>query len=321
MGKKENPIIDNGPSVAEDVGVNHCSEIPKRPGTHPAAVIIPHYNDISRLTLCLESIAPQARTHGVEVCVVDNNSPIDISPLAKHFPDVRFVTEEKKGAAPARNKGVQHTTAPLLLFTDADCIPSENWIRTALDLANFDGVTGGAVQIFDETPRPRSGAQAFETAFAFPQAFYVHHKVFTVTANLITTRKIFLDVGPFDSGVVEDQDWCLRATAKGYPIQYCPNLVVSHPTRSTWTELRRKWVRTNNENYFLNGTSFSDRLRWGLRALVVLFSGPAHVPRILRDDRLDHGEKLRGVLTLLSLRTSRCGWMLRQTLFGDRRIL
>jgi len=285
-----------------------------------AAVIIPHYNDPDRLVLCLESLVPQAQAYGVEICVVDNNSTIDISPLRTRFPGVQFVTETEKGAAAARNTGVRHTTAPLLLFTDADCIPFDNWVRTALDLGDFDGVTGGQIQIFDETLRPRSGAQAFETVFAFPQAFYIARKGFSVTANLVTTRKIFLDVGPFDGRVVEDHDWCRRATAKGYPIRYCPELVVSHPTRRDWAELRRKWIRANNENYFFNGTSLRDRVRWGFRALVVLCLGPAHIPRVLRDDRLDRGEKLRGVLTLLSLRAARCVWMLRQAFLGDTRI-
>jgi GT2 family glycosyltransferase len=247
--------------------------------------------------LCLESLVPQAQANAVEICVVDNNSTTDISPLRVRFPDVKFVTESEKGAAAARNTGVRHTTAPLLLFTDADCIPSDNWIRTALDLGNFDGVSGGQIQVFDETPRPRTGAQAYETVFAFPQAFYVSRKGFSVTANLITTRRVFVDVGPFDGRVTEDQDWCRRATAKGYPIRYCPNLVVSHPTRNDWAQLRRKWIRCNNENYFLNGTSLGDRTRWGIRALVIFCMGVVLIPRVLCDERLDRGEKFRGVLT------------------------
>ena len=86
--------------------------------------------------------------------------------------------------------------------------------------------------MFDETPAPRSGAEAFEAVFAFDWRGYIANKGFTVTANMVTCRAVFADVGPFINGVSEDLDWYRRATAKGYRLQAAGDLRVGHPSRS-----------------------------------------------------------------------------------------
>jgi GT2 family glycosyltransferase len=287
--------------------------------TTPAlAVIIPHYNDPERLGRCLEALTPQlASRPEVEAVVVDNNSPCDLTPLQAAYPRMRFVTEPAKGAAAARNRGVVETTAPCLAFLDSDCVPAPDWLDSALRLSGQAGLTGGRVDTFDETPAPRSGAEAFETVFAFHQRVYVEQKGFSVTANLLTSRTVFEDVGPMIVGLSEDVDWCQRATAKGYSLVYADDLVTSHPTRQDWPALAKKWHRTTLEGFHLNGTSPAARAKWVLRAGIVLASGAAHLPKILKSPKLDSGlERWRGALTLLRLRSARAGWMLAQALRG-----
>lgn len=282
------------------------------------SIIIPHYNDVTRLSLCLTSLVPQCAGAPVEVIVVDNGSTEDLSEIKTAFPAVQFLEEAKKGAAPARNTGVAQSVAPGLLFIDADCVPAEDWVVTALDLAGGDEIIGGEVSVFDETPPPRSGAEAFETVFAFRQDLYISHKNFSVTANLLTSRVVFDDTGPFDGTVVEDSDWCQRAVARGWPISYHPEMRVAHPTRNDWAALHRKWKRITAENYFAGGESPVARLKWALRAIMVLVSIPAHVPKVLSHPDLLWVERLRALGTLVSLRVCRSGWMLRQALFGER---
>lgn len=280
------------------------------------AVIIPHYNDLKRLESCLGALVPQL-SDAVEVVVGDNASPVDLSPLQAAFPMVRFVTEPAKGAAAARNCAVRATTAPYLAFLDSDCVPAPDWIATALRLAGQNDVAGGRVDTFDETPAPRSGAEAFETVFAFHQRAYIEKKGFSVTANLLTSRAIFEDVGDMIVGLSEDMDWCFRATAKGYTLVYADDLRVSHPTRQDWAALSKKWHRTTLEGFHLNGTSPTGRIKWAVRAFGVLASGIAHLPRVLGSDKLaSTGERLSGALTLLRLRSARCGLMLKQALLG-----
>ena len=289
--------------------------------TPRAAIVIPHYNDTARLALCLDALAPQVADGRAEVVVVDNGSDADLGPLQARFGWARFLSEPEKGAAPARNHGVAASTAPFLFFIDADCIPAPDWVATALGLCaaggpDWHGLIGGRIDVFDEPPPPRSGAEAFETVFAFRQETYVTRKHFSVTANLLTTRRVFDDVGPFDGRVVEDWDWCDRAWRKGYPIRYEDGLVVRHPTRSDWSALRRKWRRTMGENFRFNGTSPARRLVWGVRAFAVMGSGIWHLRDVLRHPALAPVEKWRGAGTLLRLRFLRMVWMLGQALRG-----
>lgn len=281
-----------------------------------AAVIIPHYNDVERLIRCLDTLAPQLDAR-CELLVVDNNSTVDLAPIRAAYPDLRIVTEAKKGAAEARNRGVAETEAPRLFFIDSDCVADPDWIATAFAVAERGDLVGGHVFVFDETPPPRSGAEAFETVFAFDFRRYIEEKGFSGTGNLVTRRDVYEATGPFIAGLSEDLDWCRRATAKGYRLVYAQELRVGHPSRQDWAALRRKWRRLTEEGFGVNGSAPMERLRWAGKALLMPASIFAHIPKVLRHSGLNGaGERMRALGTLARLRLARMGWMLRQAIFG-----
>lgn len=275
-----------------------------------AVIIIPHYNDPDRLRLCLGALGPQVVDQLIEIVVVDNASTVDLSAVKADFPQVRFLDQPEKGAGPARNLGVSLTDAPRLFFTDSDCVPDKDWVATALSVGNEDKITGGPVNTFDATPPPKTGAQAFETVFAFPFEDYVKRQKFTGTGNLVTTRTVMEKTGKFAGGVFEDKDWCLRAGALGYQVHWEPGLIVSHPTRDDFAGLKRKWRSNTRVSYVRNGTRLRDRLRWSVRAIAVGGSGVIHLVKIARHAELTTQEKLRAGWTLLRLRMLRAFWML-----------
>ena len=285
-----------------------------------AAVIIPHYNDVQRLLRCLDALMPMvgavnARALRVEVVVVDNASTDSLAAVRAAHPDLRITYEPTPGAAAARNSGVAVTTAPRLFFLDADCVPDPDWLAVALRVASDADVVGGTVCVFDETPPPRSGAEAFETVFAFNNRGYIHKKGFSVTANLLTRRNVFATVGEFVPGLSEDLDWCHRARAAGFGLVHAEGLRVSHPTRSDWPALIRKWRRITDESYALETGGNLARLKWALRGLAMILSILAHTPRVLTSSRLSGtGERLAALATLARLRLWRGGRMLGQAM-------
>ena len=286
--------------------------MPDQTKTPDAVVIIPHRNDLGRLMRCLDALQAQDRS-AVEVVVVDNGSTVDLAELRCRYPWMRLLEEATPGAAAARNLGVAETAAPWLFFLDADCVPAADWLATALHIAADSSrqITGGRVRVFDETPRPRSGAEVFEAVFAFDQATYIHRKGFSVTANLLVSRHVFDAVGPFESGVSEDVEWCQRAQAAGYPVRYAPDLCVAHPTRSDWPALAAKWRRLTQQMAALAlHRGHQGRVLWVLHALAMPLSIPLHALRILRHPELTRVERLSGLGTLLRLRLSRMIWML-----------
>lgn len=280
-----------------------------------AAVIIPHYNDVVRLERCLASLAA-GDLRGVDLVVVDNGSSQSLEGLRASFPMVRFFIEPEKGAAAARNRGVRETTAPVLIFIDADCVAAPDWLDIARLVQPRADLIGGRVDVFDETPPPRSGAEAFEAVFAFNFRNYIEVQGFTGAGNLVTRRDVFEDVGDFVNGLSEDRDWSMRAVAKGFRLIYEDALVVSHPSRSDWAALRHKWHRLTRELCASNGFSRWDRLRWGLRGLAMPVSALAHLPKTLFSPKLaSPSERVAAAATLMRLRLLRMGWMLRQA-FG-----
>lgn len=282
-----------------------------------AAVIIPHYNDVARLIRCLDALMPTV-PGSVEVVVVDNGSDQPLDTVRAAYPDLRLVIETQKGAAMARNRGATETTAPLLFFLDSDCVPAPDWLATALVVSDRGDLVGGMVTVFDETPPPRSGAEAFETVFAFDFEAYITKKGFAGTGNLLTRREVFEAVGPFVPGMSEDIEWCRRATGKGFSLVYAPELRVAHPTRADWPAIERKWRRLARELYGLHGQGAAARATWALKALAMPFSIPVHVPRVLTHPDLDGpGERLAALGMLVRLRLLRAGWMLRQAAGGS----
>jgi len=281
------------------------------------AVIIPHYNDLPRLERCLHALRRNDLAH-TEIVVVDNASPVSLEGIRSAFPEVRFFVEGKKGAAHARNRGVAETTAPRLFFIDADCVPSCDWLTVGREISDRADLIGGRVDVFDETPPPRSGAEAFEAIFAFNFKRYIEVQGFSGAGNLLTRRDVFDAIGGFVNGVSEDREWTMRAVAQGYSLIYEDRFRVSHPSRQDWPALRAKWRRTTQEAFQLNGMGLTARLRWALRGLAMPASAVVHTPKVIISSKLSSPkETLRAVTTLFRLRCLRMIWMLRQAAGGN----
>lgn len=278
---------------------------------YQAAIIIPHYNDHVRLVRCLDALCAQ-NLDGIEVVVVDNGSDPGILGWSNFYPAVRFIEESAKGAAHARNAGVAATTAEQIWFLDADCVPSENWVATARQVAGQADIVGGAVGVFCETDGAKSGSAAFETVFAFDTKSYIEKQNFTVTANLLTFRRLFARVGGFRDGVPEDKDWCLRAVGVGADIKYIEALSVDHPVRPDWPALKKKWHRLMDEAWGTWPKGFAGRLKWVARAVAVVLSSFAHAPKVIFAKSLRLPERLKALVTLFRLRSLRAMWMLQQ---------
>ena len=87
------------------------------------AVVIPVRNAVPTLPGLLAALAPTIRRSDVEVCFVDDASTDDTPAWLRAQGFDPFVRPRRGGPAAARNEGVRLTTAPLILFCDADTEP------------------------------------------------------------------------------------------------------------------------------------------------------------------------------------------------------
>ena len=91
------------------------------------------------------------------------------------------------GPADARNAGVAASSAPLIAFTDADCVPAPGWLRAGVEaLADADLVQGRV------EPEPGVPVGPFDHVIAVREETGLYE-----TANLFVRREWFDRVGGF----------------------------------------------------------------------------------------------------------------------------
>jgi cellulose synthase/poly-beta-1,6-N-acetylglucosamine synthase-like glycosyltransferase len=161
----------------------------------------------------------------------------------------RTVVETRPGSYCARNAALRDTTGEVIAFTDADCLPAADWLAqgvAALRESTAPDLVAGRIEVLPGGFKT-TVTELYETINAFPQQRYVELERFGATANLFVRREVFDSIGPFEATLHSggDREFCNRATDAGFTIMYDDTVVVRHPARRTFAELRRKLRRTN----------------------------------------------------------------------------
>lgn len=99
------------------------------------SVVVPSYNSSRTLPECLRALLNQNISRNeYEILVVDDGSTDNTKRLIKPFTDknknIRYIYQKNKGPAAARNLGARKARGSILLFTDSDCVPEKNWIKS-----------------------------------------------------------------------------------------------------------------------------------------------------------------------------------------------
>ncbi|MFB8387035.1 glycosyltransferase [Microbacterium sp. NPDC055910] len=229
--------------------MTHSEEVAESAPT--VTVVVPVYEDLARLKMCLALIAAQDYpAELINVIVVDNASRTDLTPaLPPGDPRFTLIREMQRGSYAARNAGLKIAEGEMLAFTDADCLPHPTWISTAVAILTEEGhpqAVGGDIHlVFRNGMHPRSGPELYESAHEFPQRRFVEVDGFAATANLVVSRSVMSRVGPFNAALKSggDQEWGKRLHASGARMVFSARAVVDHPARSSWFGLAKKTVR------------------------------------------------------------------------------
>ncbi len=284
------------------------------------SVVIPHLNQAVAATVCLRSLAEQSYpAEMVEIIVVDNGSTQDISGLHAAFPGVTFLAEPEPGPGNARNTGVAASTGEMIAFIDADCRAHPQWIESAvsaLTQTESTGVVGGDVRIDCADEAVMTGLEAYESVFAYRQKMYIEKMHFSGTGNLAVRADVFAKVGTFGGiAVAEDRDWGRRAQAIGHPACYVPSMIIWHPARTHFADMKDKWRRHIAHDLQDHRTDRKSVIRWWLHAVAVAVSAGPDIARIIVSDRLTGvGNRLRAAAVLIRIRLFRAVEMIRQSL-------
>lgn len=137
------------------------------------AVVVPARNAEQLLPDLLAALERSTCEDPWELVVVDDASSDSTAAIAEAWGARVVRLEGQSGPAAARNAGLATATAPLIAFTDADCVPSPQWLGEVA-AALHDGadlVTGPVLPVTDadhgpfaRTLRITRGSPLFETA-------------------------------------------------------------------------------------------------------------------------------------------------------------
>lgn len=177
------------------------------------SIVLPTFNRAASLPRSIHSVLEQTHTN-FELLVVDDASTDDSEAVVQRFADarIRYLRQEyNKGAAAARNAGIQHARAGLIAFQDSD----DEWLpdklaRQVARLLEAPPKVGlvycAYCRLSAEGPPSR-----FPPGHVQPKEGDIHRALlresFVGTPTILVRRECLDAVGGFDEQLPRFQDW------------------------------------------------------------------------------------------------------------------
>lgn len=97
------------------------------------SVIIPFLNEEAHIERCIQSLLNQDFPRDkYEIIFIDNDSTDRSREIVLSYPELILITEKKIGAYAARNRGLSIARGDIIAFTDADCMPTRDWLKNIM---------------------------------------------------------------------------------------------------------------------------------------------------------------------------------------------
>lgn len=218
-----------------------------------ASVIIPVLNGEATLGALLAALKSQAGVDVFEIIVVDNGSTDRTMEIARSY-GVTVLQQPVRGPSAARNLGLRHARAEILVCADSDTIPSRRWL--AAFVAAFADpkviISGGPIHGW----QPATAAERFASArAAFLRERTTDHpkNPFATGMSMAVRRECAVAVGGWDEAMTsgEDVDFSHRLRTRfGNKIHFAEDAVIFHQHRCTDEALWRQ-ARWHGAGYAL----------------------------------------------------------------------
>jgi len=241
-------------------------------------VVIPNWNGLHWLRVCLPALAAQTRPPE-RIIVVDNGST-DGSPdyIRAEYPAVQVVGfNENRGFAAAANAGIRKAATPLIALMNNDTLPEPGWLEALIDAARNtppDVACFASCMVSMDDPNIIDDAgDAFSWTLVATKrghgrprsAFREPCEVFSACAGAALYRTaLFEQIGLFDEmfeSYLEDIDIGLRARAHGFTCRYVPDAVIRHQGHGS-SLARGRYAFLMTRNRLLLAAKNMPRRRW-----------------------------------------------------------
>jgi cellulose synthase/poly-beta-1,6-N-acetylglucosamine synthase-like glycosyltransferase len=194
------------------------------------SVVIPALNEAVNLSRGLPVIRAQLLPRD-ELIVADNGSADDTALVASSL-GACVVREPVRGRSHARNAGMRQARGEIVVFVDADCLPTPGWLASMM--APFADPTVGAVAgeidtLEMETPL----GQYLASKGHLSQAANFQHGFLPAagSGNVAYRRTVLNQIGGFDetlyAGHDADLSWRMQIET-GFRLMVAPRAIVRH---------------------------------------------------------------------------------------------
>lgn len=243
-----------------------------------ASVVVATHNRSGRLSRLLDALATQEGVGPFEVIVVDDASTDDTQTTLARCAENRpfrltaLRQEINTGPAAARNRGWRAAQAPLVCFTDDDCVPTTKWLaRLVAAFDEADLVQGQTLP----NPDQQDNLGPFSRYVSVPSETGYYE-----TCNMAYRRELLERLGGFDERFRhpfgEDIDLAWRAKEAGARSAFSADALVHH---DIWpSSIRASW----KDRFRRDGLVLAFKKHPGLRERLDkgIFYEPTHAPAL-----------------------------------------
>lgn len=226
------------------------------------AVVVPVYNGESDLPQLLQGLTQQTYPpQQVEVWLVDNGScdrtgELLQTAVSSHANWHCLSYGAIQSSYAARNVGIRAACSEIIAFTDADCLPSPQWIAELVKPFSQPQVGIVAGEILAQ-PAGSWLERYAELKQTLSQRDSLSHSFcpYGQTANLAIRAEIFHQVGLFRPYLTTggDADICWRILREtDWQMSLAEAAIVRHRHRRSLPALRRQWYRYGCSNRYLH---------------------------------------------------------------------
>lgn len=186
------------------------------------SIIIPVYNVEKYLTQCLESVCGQTYEN-LEIIVVDDESPDHSGEIAEKFAKkdnrVRVEHIKNRGAAGARNVGLELCTGEYILFVDSDDWVELNMVEELLSaIEKTDDSDIALCEYWDECKEQSSCHRFMDcSGKQTPEEFaagMIKHWEYIITWNKLFRRSVLEGVRFVEGRCIDDEFFTYKAVIK-----------------------------------------------------------------------------------------------------------
>src|SRR5262245_53034156 len=204
---------------------------------HPDfSIIIPTRNRPRQIDECLQALAElEYPRDSFEVIVVDDGSSKSPAAIVERFQsqlNLMLLTQANGGPSAARNAGASRAKGKFFAFTDDDCVPKRDWLKTLA--ARFaltpDHLIGGrTLNGLVRNAYSATSQLIVDIVYAYYNADASNPRFFA-SNNLALPAKLYREVGGFDSRfrTAEDRELCDRWRHHQLPMTYAQEVIVYH---------------------------------------------------------------------------------------------